>query len=119
MPKTYYHGDRAKYTWESYIVICMKVCLLFKEIGEPLTKFMKILNLKNDIRSTAMLENTIEATRTSHVINVTFQAYINFLTEVMTSKYSQNETCKYNVPRQGSEIQSYGKRRRRNRGRSR
>ena len=85
-----------------------------------MTKFMKILNLMNDIHSTAMLENAIEATRTSHVINVTFQAYINFLTDVMTSKYSQtrrvNTTCQ---ARQVSEIQSYGKRRRRGRGRSR
>lgn len=49
---------------------------LYKETGETLTESMKILNLRNGIRDSAMLENTIQAARTSQYANLTFQVYM-------------------------------------------
>ena len=108
MTKTYYHGNRAKFTWETYVSIHMEAHELFLQTGEPLSESMKIMNLKNGIRDTAMMENTIEAARTSPDANKTFEAYVNFLTEGITSKRSRKETFKHNVPRQVSEISTHG-----------
>ena len=46
---------------------------------------MKIMNLKSNIRDGAGLENIIEAARTSATTNTTFDNYVNFLTEGVTS----------------------------------
>ena len=69
---------------------------LYKETGELLTEFMKILNLDNGIRDSAMLENTIEAARTSQYANLTFQAYDNFVIEGVSNRRSRQETFKHN-----------------------
>ena len=108
MSKTYYHGDRAKFTWETFVSIHMEAHELFVQTGEPLSESMKILNLKNGIRDTAMMENTIEAARTSPAANASFEAYVNFLTEGIASKRSRKETFKHNVPRQVSDISTNG-----------
>ena len=60
---------------------------------------MKIMNLKSNIRDGAGLENTIEAARTSATANATFDNYVNFLTEGVTSKRGRAETFKMNQPR--------------------
>ena len=49
---------------------------LYKETGETLTESMKILNLRNGIRDSAMLKNTIQAARTSQYANLTFKVYM-------------------------------------------
>ncbi len=70
---------------------------------------MKILNLKNGIRNTAMMmENTIEASRTSTAANASFEAYVNFLTEGIANKRNRKEMFKHNVPRQVSDISNVG-----------
>ena len=38
---------------------------LYKETSETLTESMKIMNLRNGIRNSEMLKNTIDAARTS------------------------------------------------------
>ena len=108
MSKTYYHGDRAKFTWETFVSIHMDAHELFVQTGEALSESMKILNLKNGIRDTAMMENTIEAARTSAAANASFEAYVNFLTEGIASKRSRKETFKHNTPRQVSDVSTMG-----------
>ena len=44
---------------------------LYKETSETLTESMKILNLRNRIRDSAILEITIEAASTSQHANLT------------------------------------------------
>ena len=119
MSKTYYHGDRAKFTWETFVSIHLEAHELFIQTGEPLSESMKILNLKNGIRDTAMMENTIEAARTSPAANASFEAYVNFLTEGIASKRSRKETFKHNVPRQVSDVNTIGGRGRGRGGRGR
>lgn len=119
MSKTYYHGDRAKFTWETFVSIHLEAHELFVQTGEPLSESMKILNLKNGIRDTAMMENTIEAARTSPAANASFEAYVNFLTEGVASKRSRKETFKQNVPRQVSDVSTIGGRGRGRGGRGR
>lgn len=119
MSKTYYHGDRAKFTWETFVSIHLEAHELFVQTGEPLSESMKILNLKNGIRDTAMMENTIEAARTSPAANASFEAYVNFLTEGVASKRSRKETFKQNVPRQVSDVSTNGGRGRGRGGRGR
>ena len=63
--RTYYHGDRSKFTWENYVSTHMEARKLYKENGETRTESMKILNLRNGIRDSVILENTIEAARIS------------------------------------------------------
>ena len=78
----------------------------YKETGETLTESMKILNLRNGIRDSAMLKNTIEAARTPQYANQTFQVYANFVTEGFSNRRSRQETFKHNIPRQVSNTQS-------------
>ena len=54
-----------------------------------------------------MLENTIEAARTSQYANLTFQAYTNFVTEEVSNRRSRQETFKHNIPRKVSDAQSW------------
>ena len=98
MSKTFFNGDRAKFTWEKFVEVHMNAHLLFEEANEPLSESMKILNLKQGIRDGAMMENTIEAARTSSETNRTFENYVNFLTEGVASKRSRKETFKNNTP---------------------
>ena len=89
MTKTYYHGDRAHFKWEDYVATHMEAHELFKEANESLTEAMKILDLKNGIRDSAMMENTLEAAHTNAPTNRTFPDYVNFLMEAITSKQIQ------------------------------
>ena len=72
MTKTSFHGDRPKFAWENYVAVHMDAHELFSQAGEDISESMKILNIKNGIRSSALLENTIEAARTSPTSNATF-----------------------------------------------
>ena len=114
MTRTYYHGDRTKFTWENMFPFIWKHTSFF-ETGETLTECMKILNLCNGIRDSAMVENTIEAARTSQYANVTFQTYSNFTTEGISNRRSRQETFKHNLPRQVSDAQSWRSSQRRGR----
>ena len=67
---------------------------------------MKILNLRNGIRDSVMLENTIEAARIPQYANQTFQVYANFVTEGVSNRRSRQETFKHNILRQVSDTQS-------------
>ena len=73
----------------------MEAHKLYKETGEALTKSMKILNLKCCIRDTSRMANIIEPSRTSFEANNTFQNYINFLAEGVTSKNSRAAIFKH------------------------
>ena len=84
---------------------------------------MKIMNLKSNIRDGAGLENTIEAARISVTTNATFDNYVNFLTEGVTSKRGRAETFKMNHPRsvasaEGSYKKAGGRKKYNNGGRS-
>ena len=68
MTRTFYSGDRAKFTWEKFVDIHLEAHELFTQTGEPLSESMKILNLKNGIRDTAMMEiSLMSAKRTLEV----------------------------------------------------
>ena len=108
MTRTFYSGDRAKFTWEKFVDIHLEAHELFTQTGEPLSESMKILNLKNGIRDTAMMENTIEAARTSPSANATFVNYVNFLTEGISNKRSRAETFKQGNPRTVSSVDTQG-----------
>ena len=99
LTKTFYNGDKAKFKWENYVAIHLEAHALYEETGETLSHSMKIMNLKSNIRDGAGLENTIEAARTSATANATFDNYVNFLTEGVTSKRGRAETFKMNQPR--------------------
>ena len=102
LTKTFYSGDKSRYKWEDFVAVHMEAHALFEETGEPLPESMKIRTLKAGIRNDAGLENTIEAARTSTAANRTFDDYVNFLTEGITSKRGRFETFKANHPRQVS-----------------
>ena len=119
MTRTFYSGDRAKFTWEKFVDIHLEAHELFTQTGEPLSESMKILNLKNGIRDTAMMENTIEAARTSPSANATFVNYVNFLTEGISNKRSRAETFKQGTPRTVSSVDAQGGGRGRGFGRGR
>ena len=51
-----------------------------------------------------MMKNPLETAHTSAPANRTFQDYVNFLIEGITSKQSQIETFKHNTPRQVSQL---------------
>ena len=119
MTKTSYSGDRARYKWEDYVALHMEAHALYEETNEEVSESMKILNLKSGIRNDAGLENTIEAARTSATANSSFDNYVNFLTEGITSKRARAETFKNNHPRQVSTANSNQTNRGRGRGRSR
>ena len=102
MSKTFYNGDKQKFKWEDFVAIHMEAHSLYEETGEALSETMKIMNLKANIRDGAGLENTIEAARTSPATNATFDSYVNFLTEGITSKRGRAETFKISHPRQVS-----------------
>ena len=93
----------------------MEAHSLYEETGETLSETMKIMNLKANIRDGAGLENTIEAARTSPAANVTFDSYVNFLTEGITSKRGQAETFQITHPRQVSATRQSFKRNTNNR----
>ena len=97
--KTFYNGDKAKFKWEDYVAVHLEAHALYEETGELMSHSMKIMNLKSNIRDGAGLENTIEAARTSALANSTFDNYVNFLTEGVTSKRGRAETFKINHPR--------------------
>ena len=99
LTKMLYNGDKAKFKWENYAAIYLEAHALYKETGETMSHLMKIMNLKSNIRDGAGLENTIEAAHTSATANVTFDNYVNFLTEGVTSKCRRAETFKINHPR--------------------
>ena len=117
MTKTFYSGDKARYKWEDYVALHMEAHALYEETNEEVSESMKILNLKSGIRNDAGLENTIEAARTSPNANLTFDNYVNFLTEGITSKRARAETFKNNHPRQVSNVNSNFTSRGRGRGR--
>ena len=71
---------------------------------------MKIMSLTANKRNGAGLENTIEAARTSTTANTTFDNYVNFLTEGITSKRGRAETFKISHPRQVASVNHSGKR---------
>ena len=106
MTRTYYHGDKSKFIWENYVSTHMEAHELYKKTGETLTESMKILNLRNRIRDSSMLENTIETAKTSQYANQTFQSFANVVTEGVSNRRSRQETFKHNVPRQVSDTQS-------------
>ena len=106
MTRTYYHGDRSTFAWENYVSTHMEAHELYKETGETLMESMKILNLRNRIKDSAILENKIEAARISQYENQIFQAYTNFVTEVVSNRRSRQEIFKHNVPWQVSDTQS-------------
>mmetsp|Transcript_16812 Transcript_16812/g.23800 ORF Transcript_16812/g.23800 Transcript_16812/m.23800 type:complete len:255 (+) Transcript_16812:362-1126(+) len=103
--KTFYSGDRSKFTWEKFVDIHLEAHDLFEQTGETLTESMKILNLKNGIRDAAMMENTLEAACTSALANSTFTNYVNFLTEGVSNQRSQKEVFKHSTPRQVSGVE--------------
>ena len=107
MTMTYYHGDRSKFTWENYVSTHMEAHDLYKETGEMLTEFMKILNLCNGIRDSTMLENTIETAISFQYANQIFQTYANFVTKGVSNRRSRQEIFKHNVPQQVSDTQSW------------
>lgn len=108
MTKTFYNGDKQKFKWEDFVAIHLEAHSLYEETGETLSETMKIMNLKANIRDGAGLENTIEAARTSPTANATFDNYVNFLTEGITSKRGRAETFKISHPRQVASVrQSY------------
>ena len=86
LTKTFYNGDKAKFKWENHVAIHLEAHALYEETGETMSHSMKIMNLKSNIRDNAGLKNTIEAVRTSATANATFDNYVNFLTECVTSK---------------------------------
>ena len=100
MTKTFYNGDKQKFKWEDFVAVHLEAHSLYEETGEVLSETMKIMNLKSNIRDGAGLENTIEAARTSPAANATFDNYVNFLTEGITSKRGRTETFKISHPRQ-------------------
>ena len=104
MTKTFYNGDKQKFKWEDFVAIHLEAHSLYEETGETLSETMKIMNLKSNIRDGAGLENTIEAARTSPAANATFDNYVNFLTEGITSKRGRAETFKISHPRQVAAI---------------
>ena len=110
MAKTFYNGDKQKFKWEDFVATHLEAHALYEETGESLSETMKIMNLKANIRDGAGLENTIEAARTSLITNSTFDNYVNFLTEGITSKRGRAETFKISHPRQVSSVGQQPKR---------
>ena len=104
MTKTFYNGDKQKFKWEDFVAIHLEAHSLYEETGETLSETMKIMNMKANIRDGAGLENTIEAARTSPTANATFDNYVNFLTEGITSKRGRAETFKISHPRQVASV---------------
>ena len=83
---------------------------MYEETGETMSHSMKIMNLKSNIRDGTGLKNTMEAVRTSATAIVTFDNYVNFLTECVTNKCGQAETFRINHPRSVSSAEgSYKK----------
>ena len=105
MMKSFHNGDKQKFKWEDIVAIHTEAHSLFEETGETLSETMKITDLKSNIRDGAGLENTIEAACTSPAANTTFDNYVNFLTEFITSKWGRAETFKISHPRQVSAAQ--------------
>ena len=110
MTKTFYNGDKQKFKWEDFVAVHLEAHSLYEETGETLSETMKIMNLKSNIRDGAGLENTIEAARTSPIANATFDNYVNFLTEGITSKRGRAETFKISHPRQVPSMRQQPKR---------
>ena len=107
MTKTFYSGDTRTFTWEKFVSVHLKAHRLYSETGEPLTENMKILNFKTGIRSSAGLEGTIETARANPNVNLTFDSYVNFLTEGVMNKRSRERLHKQTaVPRQVSDYET-------------